>query len=268
MNWLLNQEPIVRLGCFCLIFLAMFVWERVAPRRRLTLRHKQRFVSNLLLAAINTVLLRLLPGVAAVAVAVRLEQHPAGLLYLFDLPRWLHIVLAFVLLDLVVYTQHLLFHIVPWCWRMHRVHHSDEGFDVSTGVRFHPLEILLSMLIKMGAVLLIGAPVAAVIIFEVILNATSLFNHGNVKFNAALDRLLRILIVTPDMHRVHHSVIRRETDSNFGFNFSFWDRLFGTYKAQPDAGHQAMQIGLTEYHGRATINILSLLIQPFKQSRG
>ena len=258
-------EPTIRFGCFFLIFLVMFAWEKLAPRRALTGWHWRRFFGNLFLVVLNTGLLRLLPGVAAVAVAVRLEPLGFGGLYLLELPRWVHVLFAFVLLDLVIYLQHVVFHKVRWCWRLHRVHHSDEAFDVSTGVRFHPLEILLSMLIKMVGTALIGAPVLAVILFEIVLNGTSLFNHGNVRIFPAVERVLRLLIVTPEMHRVHHSVLRAETDSNFGFNFSFWDRLFGTYKARPDDGHERMRIGLPRLRGRETARVLSLLWQPFRR---
>ncbi len=264
MNWLIDQEAIIRLGCFTAVLFGMFAWEAVLPRRELTPGHKKRQVTNLLLVFINTSLVRLLPGFAAVAVALQAEQQATGVLYLLHLPFWLEAIVAFVLLDLAIYGQHVAFHKAPWLWRLHRVHHTDHAFDVTTGVRFHPLEILLSMLIKMAVVILLGAPPGVVIAFEIILNATSLFNHGNVRISLPLERIIRTLIVTPDMHRVHHSVNRPETDSNFGFNFSCWDRLFGTYRAEPLGGHEAMQIGLQEFRGTDTANIFSLLRQPFK----
>ncbi|MDX1698011.1 MAG: sterol desaturase family protein, partial [Thiohalobacterales bacterium] len=207
---------------------------------------------------------RLLFPAAAVGVALYAQSRGWGLLNLLDMPAWLAIVIAVVLLDLAIYVQHFTFHAVPLLWRLHRVHHADLDFDVTTGARFHPIEIILSMLIKFGVIILLGAPVLAVVIFEVLLNATSMFNHGNVRIPRALDRLIRLFIVTPDMHRVHHSHRDYETNSNFGFNLSCWDRLFGTYRDQPVDGHTGMVIGIDTWRDPAhCVRLPGLLLLPF-----
>jgi sterol desaturase/sphingolipid hydroxylase (fatty acid hydroxylase superfamily) len=181
------------------------------------------------------------------------------------LPWGLATLLSVLLLDLAIYAQHVLFHAVPVLWRLHRMHHADLDIDVTTGVRFHPAEIVLSMLIKLAVVGLIGAPGAAVLIFEVLLNATSMFNHSNVAMPPAVDRIVRLLVVTPDMHRVHHSIERRETNSNFGFNFPWWDRLFGTYRPQPEQGHEGMTIGIEIFRDPAELRLDRMLLQPLRQ---
>jgi sterol desaturase/sphingolipid hydroxylase (fatty acid hydroxylase superfamily) len=182
---------------------------------------------------------------------------------MIELPAWLAILLAVAFLDFAVYAQHVLFHHVPWLWRLHRMHHADLEFDVTTALRFHPLEIMLSMLIKMAVVSLLGASAIAVVIFEVLLNATAMFNHANLRLSDPVDRSLRLAIVTPDMHRVHHSVRREETNSNYGFNLSIWDRLFGTYRAQPQDGHDAMTIGIEQFRSPRDLWIDRMLLQPF-----
>src|SRR5512139_705218 len=222
----------------------MALWEVVAPRRPASLGRWARWPSNLGIVALNTVLVRLLLPTSAVALAMVGEREGWGLLHHVALPGWLALTLAVIALDLVVYLQHVMVHAVPALWRLHRVHHADLHFDVTTGARFHPIEILLSMLIKLAAILVIGPSPEAVVVFEVLLNATAMFNHGNVRLPTALDRWLRWVVVTPDMHRVHHSVEDDETNSNFGFNLSWWDRLLGTYREQPRGGHTAMTIGI------------------------
>jgi sterol desaturase/sphingolipid hydroxylase (fatty acid hydroxylase superfamily) len=242
----IQHEPLIRLGCFAGVLVLMALWEFVAPRRRLTVSRAVRWSSNLGLVALNNLAVRLLVPLGAVGAAVLAEERGWGVLNNLALPTWLAIVLAVAALDLIIYLQHVMFHAVPLLWRLHMVHHADLDFDASTGIRFHTLEILLSLGIKLAAVVLLGAPALAVLLFEVILNATSVFNHGNVRLPAWLDRLLRLVVVTPEMHRVHHSVIPRETNSNFGFNLPWWDFLFGTYREQPTEGHEHMTIGLEQ----------------------
>ncbi len=260
-----STEVAIRLGCFAGVLIVMAIWERIAPRRKLTVAKPLRWTSNLSLVAINTVMARIVMPVSAVAVAIAAESHRWGLLSLIDWPRWLETILAVIILDLAIYLQHVVFHAVPLFWRLHKVHHADLDLDVTSGVRFHTLEILLSAVIKLAAIAALGPPAIAVIIFEVLLNATSMFNHSNVSMPLWFDRILRLLVVTPDMHRVHHSIIRRETDSNYGFNFPWWDRLLGTYRPQPEAGHEGMTIGLpTLRDERETERLPAILWLPFR----
>ena len=245
-EYLLTHAPSVRLGCFFGILALMALWEVLAPRRPLTASKPLRWVSNLGIVILNSVLLRLLFPAAAMGMAVLAADRHWGLLNNVTWPPELEIIFGIVALDGAIYLQHVMFHAVPALWRLHRVHHADLDFDVTTGARFHPIEIILSMLIKFGVIVTLGPAPVAVLIFEVLLNATAMFNHGNVRIPAGIDRVLRLFVVTPDMHRVHHSIEDHETNSNFGFNLPWWDRLFGTYKAQPDAGHTGMTIGLRE----------------------
>jgi sterol desaturase/sphingolipid hydroxylase (fatty acid hydroxylase superfamily) len=261
---LLAHEPMIRLGAFAGILALMALWELWAPRRHQVIGRLRRWPSNLGIVVLNTLLVRLAFPSAAVGLALLAESRGWGLLPALGAPPWLAIATAVVLLDLAIYLQHVLFHAVPVLWRLHRMHHADLEFDVTTGARFHPIEILLSMAIKLGVVAALGAPAAAVLIFEVLLNATSMFNHGNVRLPAGLDRMLRWLVVTPDMHRVHHSILPRETNSNFGFNLPWWDRLFGTYRAQPQAGHQAMTIGIEQFRDPRELRLDRMLWQPFR----
>jgi sterol desaturase/sphingolipid hydroxylase (fatty acid hydroxylase superfamily) len=261
--FLMSHEPAIRLAAFAAVFLAMAACELAAPRRRLELARRLRWSGNLGLLAIDTLLVRLLFPLLAVGLAVVAEQKGWGLMHLIRLPGWAAFVGGIVALDLAIYLQHRLFHSVPLLWRLHRVHHADLEFDVSTGIRFHPFEILLSMAIKLAVVAAVGPPAAAVLVFEVLLNATSMFNHGNVRLPAGADRVLRRLVVTPDMHRVHHSARREETDSNFGFNLAWWDRLFGTYRAQPEGGHEGMIIGLDQFRHARELRLDRMLAQPF-----
>lgn len=255
-------EQIIRLAFFFGVLAVVAVWEVIAPRRTLTDSKGRRWFANLSLVVIDTAVIRFLP-VLPVGMALMAQERGWGILNIIMLPGWIKIVLAVVVLDFVIYLQHALFHFLPILWRLHRMHHTDLDIDVTTGNRFHPMEIVISIGIKLAAVALIGPPVVAVVAFEVVLNATSQFNHGNIRIPEGLDRWLRLVVVTPDMHRVHHSVIARETNSNFGFNLPWWDRLCGTYRSQPEQGHTGMSIGLREFRNPAMLNLPRLLIQPF-----
>lgn len=262
-------EIALRLGCFGGVLLVMALWEFLAPRRPLSVRKAPRWASNLGLVAVNVVLARFLVPITAVAAAVVAQTRAWGLLHQVDWPSWVEVVLALIAFDLAIYLQHVMFHAVPSLWRLHLVHHADLDFDVTTGLRFHTLEILLSALIKLFVVVGVGPAAVAVVIFEVLLNATSMFNHGNVRISGWLDRLLRWTVVTPDMHRVHHSVIRREANSNFGFNVPWWDFLFGTYRAQPRDGHTTMTIGVLHLRNELQVDRLpGMLSIPFQYSAG
>jgi len=258
-----KYEPVIRLGFFFGILVAMFLWELIAPRRPLTTSKIARWASNLGLVLIDSILARLVFPTALVGVALLAQQRGWGLLNQFELSALLKIIFSVLILDLAIYLQHVMFHSAPLLWRLHMVHHSDMDIDVTTGVRFHPIEILLSMGIKMVVVVLIGAPPASVLIFEIILNGTSMFNHGNVRYSQQIDSLLRLLVVTPEMHRVHHSTIRWETNSNLGFSFPWWDRLFGTYRPQPAKGHLEITIGLDQYKEPQKLTFLWLIALPF-----
>ncbi|MFA5940938.1 MAG: sterol desaturase family protein [Sinimarinibacterium sp.] len=265
-EFLLAHESAIRLGAFSGIFAAMALWELVAPRRPQAVPRRRRWPANIGIVVLGTLLVRVVFPVAAVGVAQIAEARGWGLLQNLALPPWLAVMLAVLALDLAIYLQHVLFHAVPLFWRLHRMHHADLEFDVTTGARFHPIEILLSMAIKFGVVAALGAPAVAVLVFEVILNATSMFNHGNVRLPLAADRMLRWLVVTPDMHRVHHSVLPQETNSNFGFNLPWWDRLFGTYRAQPQAGHAGMTIGIDAFRDPVELRLDRMLLQPLRET--
>jgi len=262
-DFILTHERAIRLGFFFGILIVMALWEAIAPRRPLAVSKRSRWFSNLGLVVIDTLSLRLLLPAAAVTMALLSKQQGWGLLNNSSLPGGWAFVLGMAGLDFTIYLQHAMFHFIPALWRLHRVHHTDLDFDVTTGIRFHPVEILLSMGIKMGAVILLGASALAVILFEILLNATSLFNHGNVRLPRAIDRLLRLIVVTPEMHRVHHSVLIKEYNSNFGFNLPWWDRLLGTYRDQPSAGHEGMTIGLAPHRDPKRLTLMWLLILPF-----
>lgn len=262
----MSYELITRLGFFLLILFGISIWEVVAPMRKLRLSKVSRWFNNLLLVFLDTLILRILFPTAAVGVAIFCQQYSLGLLNLFDVPAWIKIMVAFLALDFTIYLQHVLFHYLPLLWRFHKVHHIDLDYDVTTGLRFHPVEIVLSMLIKFMAIFLIEAPVLAVIIFEIVLNGTSLFNHGNIRLPKSFDKFLRLFMVTPDTHRVHHSTIPAETNSNFGFNLIWWDKIMGTYIAQPKKGHIQMDIGLSNYRdSKITQPFLSMLKIPFSK---
>ncbi|MBU2532085.1 MAG: sterol desaturase family protein, partial [Alphaproteobacteria bacterium] len=260
----LDYEIWIRLTAFTLVLATMAVWELRAPRRIQHLARGRRWPANLGLVVLDAILLRLVFPLTAVAVALLAEERGFGLLHLWSVPAWLAVPVAVIALDLVIYFQHVLFHAVPALWRLHRMHHADLEFDVTTGTRFHPIEIVLSMVIKITVVAALGAPAVAVLVFEVLLNATAMFNHSNVRLPEQVDRVLRWLVVTPDMHRVHHSIVVRETNSNFGFNLPWWDRMFGTYRAQPAAGHEGMTIGIAQIRDPSEQRLDRMLTQPFR----
>ena len=265
---LFAYEPYIRLAAFGGVFIIMAAWEFIVPRRKQAIGRGWRWPNNLDVVVVDTLLVRILFPTTAVGLALLAEARGFGLFNVIALPAWIGVVGSVVILDLAIYLQHVLFHAVPALWRLHRMHHADLEFDVSTGLRFHPIEILLSMLIKFAVVAALGAPALSVLIFEVLLNATSMFNHGNVHIPLAMDRLLRWVVVTPDIHRVHHSILARETNSNFGFNLPWWDRLFGTYRAQPAAGHEAMTIGIEQFRDSRELGLDRLLVQPFRGDAG
>ena len=263
-QYIVQHENTIRLSVFIGMLAVMGIWELVAPRRAPRISKLLRWGNNLALVFLNGVLLRLIFPAAAVGMAIFASNNGWGLFNYYDFNPLLELVLAVVLLDLVIYLQHVLVHAVPALWRLHRVHHADIDYDVTTGARFHPIEIIFSMLIKMATIAALGPAIVAVIIFEVILNGMAMFNHGNVGLPKSLDTFLRYFIVTPDMHRVHHSIEDDETNSNFGFNLSWWDRLFGTYRAQPRAGHKKMVIGIRHFNTPKQATWLSgLLLMPF-----
>lgn len=257
-------EPLLRLGAFIGVFAVAALWEALAPRRRRSFSRSRRWPHNLALLALDVLAVRLLAPGVAVGVAVAGEARGWGLLNAMSLPPWVSVSIAVIALDLAIYLQHVLFHAVPGLWRLHRVHHADPDFDVTTGTRFHPLEILLSLGIKGAVIAALGAPAFAVLLFEVLLNATAMLNHANGRLPVAIDCWLRWLVVTPDMHRVHHSALARETNSNYGFNLPWWDRLFGTYQDQPAAGHAAMRIGVDGLSGPQELSLRRLLTQPLR----
>jgi sterol desaturase/sphingolipid hydroxylase (fatty acid hydroxylase superfamily) len=259
-----NSEPAFRISFFLGVLVVVALWELVAPRRGNMHSRWTRWPSNLGIMALNTVMLRLISPIAAVTIATSASTYSWGLFNQLELTLWLEVFLAIILLDAAIYFQHRLFHAVPILWKTHRMHHTDIDFDVTTGVRFHPLEIILSALIKLSVVLTLGASPIAVIFFEILLNATAMFNHGNVRLPIVVDGILRLFIVTPDMHRVHHSVIASETDSNFGFNLPWWDHLFGTYLAQPEEGHTGMTIGINGFRKPIDHRLDKMLMQPLK----
>lgn len=264
----LSNEMAIRLGFFFTTLVVMGMWEWLAPRRVLSVSRLRRWLNNLSVVSFNTLIIRVLFPAAAVGVAAFAAGQGWGVLNHFALPPWLAIPVAVVVMDLAIYLQHVMVHALPLLWRVHRMHHADLDIDVTTGLRFHPIEIVLSMLIKFATVSLLGAPVVAVVLFEVLLNVTSMFNHSNVRIPPALDRVLRLFVVTPDMHRVHHSIVHDETNSNFGFNLPWWDRLFGTYRAQPRAGHEGMTIGIELFRAeRDVTGFFRMLLIPFR-SRG
>ncbi|RME33131.1 MAG: sterol desaturase family protein [Gammaproteobacteria bacterium] len=265
MNELLKNADLVRLAAFAGGLALFALLEAAWPRRPRAISRWRRWPANLLLVAFNSLAVRLLLPFTALTTAFIVQQRGIGVLPALGLPDWLQVVLAVVALDLVIYAQHVAFHKVPALWRLHRVHHTDLELDVTTGTRFHFIEIVLSMLIKMAAVAALGAPPLAVLLFEVLLNLTAMFNHSNLRLPQAADRLLRLVLVTPDFHRVHHSVLREETDSNYGFNLSLWDRLFTTYRPQPRAGHLGMTIGLPQWRDIRTLNFVRLLTLPFEE---
>jgi len=259
---LLANEATLRLSFFLGILIAMVIWEVAAPRRRREIPRLLRWTNNLGIVVVDTILVRLTFPLVAVGLALMAQERGWGLFNVIEVPVWLAIVVSFLALDLAIYLQHVMFHAVPALWRLHRMHHADLEFDVTTGLRFHPIEILLSMGLKLAVVAALGPPAVVVLIFEVVLNGTAMFNHSNIRLPLGLDRALRLFVVTPDMHRVHHSVHPNETNSNFGFNLPWWDRLLGTYLAQPRDGHAAMTIGIEQFRTRRDLWLDRMLIQP------
>jgi sterol desaturase/sphingolipid hydroxylase (fatty acid hydroxylase superfamily) len=264
MRAILSHEPLVRLAAFAGVFIVMAGWEMLRPRRKQSIRRRWRWPNNLGVVVVDSLLVRIVFPVGAVGLALLAQARGFGFFNVVSLPAWVGVVLSVVILDFAIYLQHVLFHAVPGLWRLHRMHHADLEIDVTTGLRFHPIEILLSILIKFSVVAVLGAPALSVLIFEVLLNATSMFNHSNVRIPFGIDRVLRWVVVTPDMHRVHHSILTRETNSNFGFNLPWWDRLLGTYRAQPEAGHEGMTIGIEQFRDPRELRLDKMLLQPFR----
>lgn len=264
----IHNEAAIRLAFFVGIFVLVALAEVFAPRRPLTTSKKKRWVANIGIILVDTALLRLLFPVTAVGMALFVGQRGWGLFNVTALPYWLEVVLSAILFDFVIYLQHVLFHAVPTLWRLHMMHHADMDLDLTTGTRFHPVEIYVSMGIKVSAILVLGAPALGVILFEILLNGTAMFNHGNLRIPLGIDRVLRLLVVTPDMHRVHHSVFPSETNSNFGFAMPWWDRILGTYRPQPSKGHEAMTIGLSQFRDPSRLTLGALLLLPFVGKQG
>ena len=263
-DFVLQREAMVRLGFFTFVFVSMLAWELLAPRRNLSVSKPLRWLNNLGLFALNSVVLRLLFPAAAVGIALAVAEMGWGLFNLLALPFWLEVIAAVLLLDLAIYLQHILMHRVSLLWRLHRVHHADLDIDLTTGSRFHTIEIIVSMLIKGMVILLLGPALIAVLVFEVLLNGMAIFNHANVSLPPAVERVVRYLLVTPDMHRVHHSIVKREINSNYGFNLSIWDRMFSTYIDQPEMGHDNMTIGIAEFRDAKQVDQLpGMLALPF-----
>ncbi|MGI9316513.1 MAG: sterol desaturase family protein [bacterium] len=261
-NLIADSEATLRLSAFFMVLILLICLEFVFPRRRLILPRLHRWISNIGISLINTAFVKLVFPFAGLSAAILAQQKQWGLLNQVEMPLWMGVILFLLIFDLTIYLQHRLFHAVPFLWRLHRMHHTDVDYDVTTGNRFHPVSILLSTIIKFLLVIMMGAAPVAILIAEVLLNATSMFNHSNLKLPVGLDRILRKFIVTPDMHRIHHSVVVSEHSHNFGFNFPWWDRLFGTYIAEPSLGHETMKIGIEGFRNQKSANLLWLLIQP------
>jgi len=268
-DWIASNEAGIRLGAFLGALALMSVWEMLAPLRQLQFGKGYRWLNNLGLVVINTLVLRALFPAAAVGVAAFAAANGWGVLNYLAWPGWLTFVVAVVVLDMAIYLQHVMVHAIPVLWRLHRVHHADPDFDVTTGLRFHPFEIIISMLIKFAVIIMLGPPVVAVVVFEVLLNGMAMFNHANIALPKGVDTVLRWLIVTPDMHRVHHSVKDDETNSNFGFNLSLWDRVFGTYREQPRGGQLGMTIGIDGFNKPGeVVSLAGLMWLPFRRKIG
>lgn len=264
----MKNEVTVRLASFLIVFILIALWELAAPRRQPAVSKSRRWFANLGIVFLNSALVRVAMPILPVGLAIFAQEKGWGLLNVLALPFPVKVIVGIVLLDLVVYLQHVMFHAVPILWRLHMMHHADLDYDLTTGLRFHPVEIIISMGIKLAAVAAIGPSAFTVILFEILLNGLATFNHGNIYIPYAIDRVLRLFLVTPDMHRVHHSVTIRETNSNFGFNMPWWDRLFGTYRAQPAAGHEGMTIGLAQFRDPNRLGLLWMLALPFTGKPG
>jgi sterol desaturase/sphingolipid hydroxylase (fatty acid hydroxylase superfamily) len=264
----MKSELIIRLMFFFAILAVVVGLEFLAPRRARPVARFKRWITNGVIVGLNPIFIHLIFPILPVTLALIAQRNGWGLFNNIGIPYWLAVLLGVIVLDLVIYVQHVVFHQIPALWRLHMVHHADLDIDVTTGLRFHPFEFVISMVIKLGAVVALGTPALAVIIFEILLNGTAMFNHGNINVPVGLDRYLRLFVVTPDMHRVHHSVIIRETNSNYGFNLPWWDRLFGTYRAQPARGHHGMNIGLAQYREEKQVTLWRVLIMPFTGKLG
>ncbi|HEU0220917.1 MAG TPA: sterol desaturase family protein [Paracoccaceae bacterium] len=263
----MENEALGRLAIFLGIFAALALWEVAAPRRSRALRRRDRWLTNWAISILDVLTLRamaLVLPLLAIGAAADAGEKGWGLLNQISLPLWAEIVITLLVFDFAIWAQHVLMHRFPLLWRLHRVHHADRDFDVTTAIRFHPVEIALSMLIKIGLAYLIGPPVLGVLLFEVILNGMAMFNHANINLPQAVDRWLRLLVVTPDMHRVHHSIYRAEHDANYGFNLSVWDRLFGSYVPAPRDGHERMAIGLAPWQDQRPARLGWSLMLPFR----
>jgi diguanylate cyclase (GGDEF)-like protein len=262
-EYIYKYEAAIRLSVFVCAFGVFALWEWGTPKRELTQVKYKRWFNNFAMVVCSTMVVRLFVPTAVIGVAYFVDQAGWGFANYFEMSFWFSVVFSFILLDLAIYFQHAMFHVLPVMWRFHRVHHSDLDFDITTGLRFHPGEVLISLLIKFTTVVALGAPVLAVILFEVSLNFMAMFTHSNIRLNKTFERVLRWFIVTPDMHRVHHSILENETNSNFAFNISLWDRIFGTYIAKPKAGHQGMTIGLEQFRELAWQRFSRLIFMPF-----
>ena len=261
-NLIADSEATLRLTVFMTVLVILICLEIIYPRRKLKLPRMQRWVSNIGISVFNTLFVKLVFPIAGIGAALLAQHKQWGLLNNIEISHWIGVMLFLLVFDLTIYFQHRLFHAIPFLWRLHRMHHTDIDYDVTTGNRFHPVSILFSSIIKFVLIVLTGAAPIAVLIAEILLNATAMFNHSNLKLPIALDRILRLFIVTPDMHRIHHSVEETEHSHNFGFNFPWWDRIFGTYQARPGLGHETMEIGIRGFLNRRSASFLWLLIQP------
>lgn len=266
-EWLLKHEPSIRLGCSAGIFALLLLSEVFLPKRRRPVRRAKRWPANFGVAILDSLLVRIFLPTGALGLALFVQKQGWGIFNVLAWPPWIEVVASILVLDLSIYFQHRVFHGVPVLWRLHRMHHADLDVDATTGNRFHPIEIGLSMAIKFGVIALIGAPLLAVLLFEILLNATSLFNHANLRVHPWLEPTLRCLVVTPDMHRVHHSIHRDETDSNFGFNLPWWDRIFRTYRPEPRDGHDGITLGIQEFREERELKLWRMLWQPFRKSK-
>ena len=265
-TWIIENEMVIRLSFFIGIFIVVAFWELLAPRRPLNFSKQVRWYSNIGIVFFNSLVMRWTFPLLATGLAVMAQEGGWGFFNNVTIPYQLVIIISLLLMDGAIYIQHAMFHSLPLLWRFHRMHHTDMDLDVTSGARFHPVEIIISMGIKFAVIAVIGPPVLAVIIFEVLLNLTAMFNHGNIYIPKKIDQILRCFVVTPDMHRVHHSIVPSETNTNFGFNFPWWDSLFGTYCAQPEKGHKGMVIGLNQFRDPKELHFHKMLIQPFLKS--
>jgi sterol desaturase/sphingolipid hydroxylase (fatty acid hydroxylase superfamily) len=266
MNGIENENSI-RLVAFVGVFVVMAMLEFASPRKQRTEPRVTRWITNFGLVVVDAMVLRAVFPILAVGVAVWAQRKGYGLFAMLDWSIWLEITLTVIVLDFAIYWQHVASHKLPLLWRVHRVHHADRDLDASSGLRFHPVEIALSMIYKFAVIILLGAPPLGVFVFEVLLNGSAMFNHANFRLPLALDRLLRMFIVTPDMHRVHHSILRREADTNYGFALSIWDRMFGSYTEQPENGHDGMTLGLAEQQTSRPSQLIWCLTFPFRREK-